>query len=295
LLEMPPVFVTAISHPAQLAPLRLLIQSLQSFGGSLSACPVWVYCADPQLCSSASFPPPQVEYILLEIPTCVKAYPFGNKVAACAAAESLAGPETNALIWIDPDCLVIQPPQLFDLEPGIEAAFRPVHIGNVGLPASEPLDPFWQGIYAAVGVSDLSSTVTSFVDNQILRPYFNTHAFSINPALGLLTRWYALFQHLIAHQPFQQTACADERHQIFLFQALLSALVAASLAPDQIRILPPTYNYPYNLHARVPVNLRPAALNHLVCLTYEGRTIHPGLVTDIQINLPLRAWLSERL
>jgi hypothetical protein len=225
----------------------------------------------------------------------VAAYPFGRKVAACARAEELAPAGTEALVSIDPSCLIVQPPVLFDLGPSFDAAFRPVHIRNVGLPPGEPLDAFWQGIYAALGVKDIATTITSFVDGQRLRAYFNSHSFAINPALGLMKRWYALFQQLVGDETFQAAACADEVHQIFLFQALLSALVASALDPARLRILPPTYNYPYNLQGRVPADRRAATLDDLVCFTYEERTIHSEAIQDIQVGDRLRAWLKNPL
>jgi hypothetical protein len=72
-------------------------------------------------------------------------------------------------------------------------------------------------------------------------------------------------------------------------------LVASSLDVQRIRSLPATYNYPYNLHDQVPEDRRAVALNDLVSFTFEGRTLHPGTVTDIQIREPLRSWLEARV
>jgi hypothetical protein len=284
------IFVTAASANG-LPATRLLIDSLRAFGGVLADAPFWVFAPEPVRGLENKY----TRIVPLTVPDLVSAYPFGNKVAACARAEELAHAGTRSLVWIDPTVLVVQPPILFDLEPDSDAAFRPVHIRNVGLLPSEPLDAFWQGIYAAVGVNDISTTITSFVDGQLLRAYFNSHAFGINPALGLMRRWYSIFQQLVSDAPFQSAACADERHQIFLFQALLSTLVASSLKPARVRILPPTYNYPYNLQDRVPAGRRLAALNEAVCFTYEERSLHPNAVTGIEMREPLLAWLEARV
>jgi hypothetical protein len=88
--------------------------------------------------------------------------------------------------------------------------------------------------------------------------------------------------------------CPDGRHRIFLFQAVFSALAASSLDKQRIRILPPTYNYPYNLQSQVPKERRALAFNDLVCFTYEGRPIHPDTIKDIEIRDPLRSWLKAR-
>jgi hypothetical protein len=272
---------------------RLLIDSLRSFGGELAEAPFWVFSTDPDPVRGLE----TVSTNVLPLPVSDKAagYLFGKKVAACARAEELAPAGTRSLVWIDPACLIVQPPALFVLDADCEAAFRPVHIRNVGLPPSEPVDMFWQGIYATVGVEDVPSTVTSFVDGQLLRTYFNSHAFAINPRLGLMHLWYELFQKLVGDTAFQSTACADDRHQIFLFQALLSTLVATSIEPGKVRILPYTYNYPYNLQARIPAEKRLATLNEIVCFPYEELSIHPSKLTRIEVREPLRAWLEARL
>ena len=195
-------------------------------------------------------------------------------------------------MWIDPGCLVVNPPVLYELSRDHDAAFRPVHIQNVGLRPDEPLDAFWQGIYADVGIPDVSTTVQSFVDRRTLRAYYNSHAFAVNPALGLLGRWLEHFRALARNVHYQQAACQDEPHRVFLFQALLSALLSRDVAPERLRILPPEYNYPFNLQGKVPAEYRARVLNNLVTFAYEERSLNPAEVTDIALEEPLRSWLA---
>ena len=117
-------------------------------------------------------------------------------------------------------------------------------------------------------------------------------AFAIDPSLGLLRRWYECFEALVADQDFRTESCADDLHQIFLHQAVLSALLATAVEPARIRVLPPAYNYPYNLHQAVPFDRRAASLNDLVCITYEDRSLDPNVVDDIDIHEPLGSWLA---
>jgi hypothetical protein len=226
------------------------------------------------------------------VPDAIKSALFSEKVYACAQAEAMAGLDVGTLAWIDSGCLVVNPPVLYALGDDFDAAFRPVHIQNVGLRVDQPLDTFWQGIYAAVGISDASTTVQSFIDRQILRAYFNSHAFAVNPALGLLRRWLEHFQGLVCDDAFQQAACQDEPHEIFLFQALLSALIAKEVNPARLRILPPEYNYPFNLQGRVPAEHRARALNDTVTFAYEDRSLNPAKITDIIVEEPLHIWLA---
>ncbi len=286
------VFLTLVRAPKEKACARILIDSIRAFGGALRDCPIWVFETNSQNAPCQDLAGNGIRVIPLNVPTTIRDYIFGDKVYACAQAEAMATPEAQSLVWIDPICMVVNPPLLFDLGMAFDAAVRPVHIRNVGLLVTDPLDEFWQEIYATVGVSDIASTVESFVDRQHMRAYFNSHAFAINPQKGLLRRWLDLFRKLVCDQTFQARACADERHQIFLFQAVLSALLVTSLDSQRIRILPPTYSYPYNLHARVPTENRPQSLSDLVCFTYEDRSINPSAMTDIQMDEPLRAWLT---
>jgi hypothetical protein len=110
----------------------------------------------------------------------------------------------------------------------------------------------------------------------------------------LFGEWYAQFEALVCDEAFQRGACQDERHQIFLHQAVLSALIASRLEPAQMRILPSEYNYPHNLHQSVLPTRQAKALNDLVCFTYEDRSLLPDEIEDIQIHEPLRSWLAER-
>jgi hypothetical protein len=292
---MASIFITKVHTSAGKAAARLLIESLQTFGGEMSGCAVWVFATDSQNEPCSDLVSSQVKVFPLSVPEAVKNYPFGEKVFACARAEVLAPVTINSLIWLDLNCLVIQPPELFNLGIEFDAALRPVHIRNVGLQPSEPPDAFWKGIYAALGIDDVQSTVHSFIDQQCLRAYFNTHGIAVRPRKGLFQRWAEHFERLVCDQEFQAIACQDERHQIFLFQALFSALVASSVETQRMRILPATYNYPYNLQDRVPEDRRASTLNDLVCFTFEGRTIHPTSVTDIEIREPLRTWLEARV
>ena len=287
------IFLTMVHSPTEKIGAKLLIQSLRQFGGKMSQCPFWLFESDKVQGSCTDLIPLNVEVFPLEENNATKHYIFSSKVSACHQAEKMASPKTKTLIWMDTNCLIVQPPLLFDLGDTFDAAVRPVHIRNVGLTRKDPIDQYWRGIYYAIGVDDLPGAVDSFVDDKHLRPYFNSHAFAVNPALGLMCKWSEKFESLVSDRDFQERACKDDFHQIFLFQAILSALLAASIPSERLRILPTTYNYPYNLHDRVPTDKRAQSFNESVCFTYEDRTIQPDEVTDIQIHEPLRSWLKN--
>jgi hypothetical protein len=270
---------------------RIVVDSLRTFGGPLRDSPVWAFVVDPHHVPRTLPGLEGVDCLPLAVEAGCPPYPFAEKVFACARAEEMAGPEMRSLVWLSLDCLIVNPPILFDLGPECDAAFRPVHHRNVGSSAREPPDEFWRGIYRALGVENMPYTVESFVDGQTLRPYFNTHCFAFNPAAGLGRAWWAHFRALASDQAFQSGPCGDELHRIFLHQAVLSTLIAKLLDWERVRLLPPEYNYPLNLLNEMPPDRRPATLNSLVNAVYE-EAFPWG---EIEVQEPLCSWLRARL
>jgi hypothetical protein len=287
------LFFTLLGGPDDEWSARLLIDSVRTFGGPLRDSPFWVFLRDPEKLPGRRLEGTGVRLIPLQIDPSYPRYVLGSKVYASAQAEALAGPGVESLVYLTPQCLVTQPPVLLDLGDAFDVAIRPVHIQNVGLTPAEPLDGFWSGVYQAVGVTDVDLTVESFVEGQRIRAYYNSGAYAVNPAWGLFRRWRELFLALVRDETYQRGPCQDERHQIFLHQAVLSALIAATIAPARIRLLPPTYGYPLHLHHETLPSRQAQALDDLVCIIYEELLPDPERLTGIAVREPLRSWLSD--
>ncbi len=286
-------FFTLVGSPEEEANARLLIESLRAFGGQLSDCEVWVFVSDPTSVRCAWPDLENVHRVPLARDEAWRYY-FARKVRACAQAEAMTAGRVRSLVWVSAQCLIVNPPTLFALVPSLAAAFRPVHIQNVGAPAGEPLDQYWKAVYRAVGIEDTSLTVESLVDMRELRPYFNSHLFAVDPSQGLCQTWLELFGAMVADADFQSGPCGDELHRIFLHQAILSALVVKQLDWQQLGILPPEYSYPLHLHQQVPLGRRAQTLNQLVCPVYEGAYRYPETLGGVKVEEPLRSWLVER-
>lgn len=284
-------FATLVGSPAERPRARLLIESLRKFGGELADSPFWVFEPDSWTAPRSGMAGGGVQIVPFRVPAVLQQTWFADKVFACARAEEYAG-NTDALVWVDADCFIINPPTSLVPGEGCDAALRPVHVRNVGLPAGELPNAYWERIYQAAGEPPPEAVVESFVDGQTLRAYFNTHAFAINPALGLMRRWSEIFTSLASDRDYQRRACSGRQEQIFLFQAVLSALLASSLPWERIRILPPEYNYPYHLHASIPEGRRAKSLNDLAVVVYEEQALNPEKVDDIGMDEPLRSWLQ---
>jgi hypothetical protein len=289
------LFISLVTDPDDLRAFRLLLRSIRSFAGELSTSPF-------RLFHPVGFPIPasaefeeHVEIHVLEEAEPKVAFPFWRKVQACAQAEANCTDRVNSLVWLDPAVLVLHPPQSYLLDGGTRAAFRPVHIRNVGAPFGGTLDAYWQYLYETLSCHRPQTSVTSFVDGQELFPYFNTHTFSIDPGLGLMKQWRASFLSLIHDERFQTRLCQDDLHQLFLFQAVLSILVSKTLAPSQLRVLPETYNYPYHLQQQIPAERRARWMNDLTVLTYEEQNLQPSRLVGMDVREPLRQWLIDNL
>lgn len=290
--------ITLVETPQEVKNACVLVKSLRLFGGMLSQAPIRIFFQPvPQIVDRlnifAGIENIQFTPLALDPTAPGSDYPFASKVHACAQAETLAGSSTHTLIWFNPGCLAVSPPLLFDLALAFDAAFRPVHHQNIGSPAQMPLDDYWQAVYRSVGLDDATFTVESFADAQTLRPYFNTHCFSINPSLGLLNSWQQCFRALLNELSFQAGPCDDPLHRIFLHQAVLSALVAKHLTPDRICLLPPEYSYPLHMHPQISPGRRPKRLNDLVTPVYEGAFEYPDTLNGLQVDEPLHSWLQN--
>jgi hypothetical protein len=285
-------FITLVVTKEESRYARLMICSLREFGGEYHDCPVWIFTFEPEVISDAFKDLSNLQVIQLDSEPGFSNYFFGKKVIACAQAERMSRSENLSLIWLNPECLVIKPPRDLDISNHFRAAFRPVHIQNIGSAVNQPLDPYWQNIYDEVGIIDPGFEIESYVDGKHLRPYFNTHLFAVDVSVGLMQAWLDSFSNLITNEAFQKTYCRDQLHRIFLHQAILSALLVKMLAPGDIHILPPDYSYPLHLHDQISELYRAKSLNELVIAVYEDDDSHP-LNAGIEIDQALNSWLVK--
>jgi hypothetical protein len=268
-----------------------LIKSLRTFGGPLRDSPFFIFYTQPGIASRHRASEVGVHFVQLEVEAELRNYWFGEKVAVCSAAEELLDGNVQSLIWMNPESIIVNPPIHFDLGSSCDAAFRPVHIQNVGIRMDEKMDPFWSEIYRIVKLRDTPYSVESYVDAQTLLPYFNTHLFSINPTLSVLRTWLDTFRRMVTDRVFQAKACADIQYQVFLHQAILSTLLIKLLDWERIKFLPPEYSYPLHLHHEITSDRQADCLNDLVCPVFESSFEHPDTLNGIGVQEPLLSWI----
>ncbi|MBD3367188.1 MAG: hypothetical protein GF405_03300 [Candidatus Eisenbacteria bacterium] len=295
------VFCILVNDSDEADSAALLIRSLRDFGGRLSGSDVCVLhppgtkprSMSDSLGSLEASGPGNLLAVELEADAEVVRYPFGRKTAACAQVESIARGRYRSLVWMAPQCLVVNEPDLLTLDGEVAAAFRAVHIRNIGSPAEAPPDAFWKSVYGLVGADPAAATVRSLVDDREIRPYFNSHLFAVDPGLGLLARWLKLFRTAIGDRSLQQGPCADDLHRIFLHQAILSALVSREPGSDRVIHLPPGYSYPLHFHPGVPRLRRARTLDDCTCPVYEGAFAYPETLNGLVPGDRMKAWLAH--
>jgi hypothetical protein len=190
--------------------------------------------------------------------------------------------------------LVLQEPIDLLLTDQKKAAFRPVHVRNIGQHISEPPDLYWAAVYGRVGRDADRYHVTSLLDGKDLRPYFNSHLFAVDPALRIMQEWEFVFNEMVQDVAFQRACCADIPHQVFLHQAILSALIDARLERAQIHILSEEYSYPLHFHQQLTVEKQAQSLDDLVCPVYEEAFHFPGTLSTIPVSSSLTEWLQQQ-
>ena len=94
------VFFTLVKSERGLNHARFLIESLRTFGGSLSAQPVWVFLSDPISVSHPDIQLEGVQFRTIEVEEKIRSYFFAEKVYASALAESIANHRVHSLVWL---------------------------------------------------------------------------------------------------------------------------------------------------------------------------------------------------
>lgn len=277
---------------------RLLIESLRTFGGSLSNTPV--LCLTPNidrdvspsfldLCRSHA-----VNVASYDIPADAIHFPLAAYVAGAACAEEKARGQAECLAWLGANTIIFHEPRDFLIPRGTCIGYRPVHHTNIGSAMDDALDPFWSDVYSACKVpSDSVFPMKTHVDGKTLRPYFNAGSLVIRPERGLFVAWRDMFFKTFQQPQFKTHYEQDNRYAIFMHQAILSGVILAGIGSKEMIKLPPTYNYPLHLWQEDVTNARPHRLDELVTGRHEGFYQDPEWRTAMPEGDDLKDWLAE--
>ena len=231
----------------------LLVESLRKFGGALSTSPFTVLTLEGRPLPADSkdrFLNHTVDLALFAMDKDTRQFPLALVPYGAAAAEQNTQ-DSDLLVWLLPDTLVINPPLDFQIDQTKKLAYRPVHHQNIGSPFNQPLDAFWQKIYQHCEVLDERILPMETCYRELVRPYFNAGILVTRPGEGVFQSWREVFQRTYDHPdftPFFQ----DQKFAVFMHQAVLSGVILNRFEPGQLAELPECYNYPLHMHPSYP-------------------------------------------
>jgi hypothetical protein len=198
------------------------------------------------------------------LPETALSFPYVQKVFAAAAADQIAGGELIA--WMDPDSLILFPPEEFDLPPGKKIGCSPVHLKNISSGIGEPVNAFWQAIYVSCGAgSERIFPVLTTIDQVEIRAQFNAGLLVVCAQARLLQTWRENFERLFLSPTLATYYAKDGRLCIFVHQAILSATLLARCSSEEFYFFSPCYNVPLFLRERFQFSIS----NPITC-RYDG-------------------------
>ena len=278
----------------------MLFDSLRTFGGELANSPCIMLIAETRV------PLPEevrkrlsaldVHLVPYAIDEQAARFPLAPLAYAAARAEQEVKGNTEILVWMNEDTLIVRPPVEFLLQKDINLAYRPVHHTRIGSVYERPPDDFWSLIYQHCGISaDRAFPMETCIRDNTIRAYFNAGLLVVRPECRLLETWLDHFKKLYRHPDFQPFFNSDVIYMVFMHQVVLSGVILNVFGRDELLLLPATVNYPLNLHLECSAEYRPESLNDLTTCRYEGIENLQDALQVILVQEPLRSWLNERL
>jgi hypothetical protein len=280
----------------------LLARSLRTFAGRYCFDPIWMLSTRPEADLSRvtreELITLGVRFVSFEPDPAQKPFPFLSYVTAAGIAEGLAQGQTSLLAMLAADTLVLQEPAPFQLAAGKSFGGCPVHLKLLGSGSGEAVNEFWQLIYKHCRVDEgRIFSMSTLVDEQPVRAYFNAGALVVRPERGLLRSWQATFERLYPMPEFEAFYQQSELYEIFMHQAVLAGSLLAALRPDEFQQFPLEVNYPLHLHSRMPKELRPATLEELITCRYEDYTetfSDPTVQVLLASSKSVKDWLEAQ-
>jgi len=84
------------------------------------------------------------------------------------------------------------------------------------------------------------------------------------------------------------------RYRVFFHQAVLAGAVLSRADRVELQLLPPSVNYPLNLHGSVPEARRPRLLDEMTTARYDDLR-ETAWCTTLPASPALRSWLEPQL
>jgi hypothetical protein len=243
------VFATYCESPEALENACRLAESIRTFGGKYRDSEIRVYTPNRVIIENSdvfkSLESLEIERHTSYYPENVPELFYAGKPFAAAQAEIDTSKDTDVLVWLDDDAVVLDEPAELDFDPDINLVYKPVMHNRAGSLYDDPPDEFWARIYEIIGLNDrLLFPMITPADKQKIRAYFHCGLLALRPEPGILQKWAQDFETLY-HDPIIVEMYGKNRdRQVFLHQHALTGAILHNLKKESMRELSERYNYP---------------------------------------------------
>lgn len=258
----------------------LMVESFRRFAGSLKDIPIYSFQVREQNDVSAATLEKLSAFDVIHQKVVLNHkypdYPLANKPLLCAYAEQNI--EAEIIVFLDSDLVFFSEPKEFLLPANYDVGIRPEHekmIGSTG--ENDPNESYWQHLYQLAEVGERQKYVTTTVDRQKIRAFWNSGVVAVRRSAGIFTAWLTTFEKLLA------SGSVINQANFYYEQSALSATICAKT--DRIWCFSPQYNYPIHAHNLISETGRSSSFEEIVC-------IHDHLFRDRPERYRERTWVK---
>lgn len=267
-----------------------LVESLRRFGGGLSEADVIAVRPRPgpplAPATRRAMIDLGVRYLDARPATPYTWHHYMNKPQALVAAEAVA--DTDQMLWLDSDVLILQEPADLVLADGIDFAASAPDSGIVGSGGDDDAnDPFWRRTAAAMGmrVDDLPWLTTG--DGHRVRFYMNAGVFAYRRSAALGSAFVRDFERVLGQ------GVARSHDEVHYIDQVVLGLTVLRLGLAW-RDLPDIDNFAVLSH--LPQNYDPRAVAPVRVLHYHDSMTSqwwPRLLQTLEASHPaVHDWLA---
>ncbi|NHJ46955.1 MAG: hypothetical protein FK733_04125, partial [Asgard group archaeon] len=279
----------------------ILVESIRRFSGKFANAPIWAFTKvredDFPIDALQRLQKLNIQLHYLDIEKEVNdKFPFISVVKATATAEKLALGKTKLLMWLAENSIFLDEPNDLILNENKNLGYRPVHHILIGSLYDKPLDDFWEMLYEKCEVpSGKVFPMKTHVDNNIIRPYFNSGFLIVKPERELFQKYWENYKKLHNDLDITKYYEKDDKYVTFIHQVVLSCTILANLDLDEIQELPSNYNYPLHLHDETPENCQPKKNNELKTARFYLDKLFSKGINDLPLTEKQMEFLRDKL
>jgi len=294
----PIAFASIAEDPSDFPTIRILVESLRTFGGKYKDASFRLYVPQSLLAAEGAgeaWKKLAVELRPFVAPVEAAWYPLASWPYAAAKAEAEAEGRAEILAWLGPDTVMLDEPGEMILPVDAALGYRPVFHRNINPLFAEPLDGYWQRAYAVMKVreADLFTMVTP-ADGDAIRPYFQAGCLVVRPEKGVLRKWLEYFKSLAADTAIRAMCEKEGKQRTFTFQVALTGAVLNHLSKNEMLLFSERINYPIFFKEMFGGQRDFRDLSGVVTMRYEHFFNEPPVDWDRHLLGPAEriAWLK---